>query len=146
MIAAHNLGTGAQASRVPHEAATQPNVLWALAISIVRKLLMPQPRVLNLGITRRSAFIPIPIFTGVIAHVLELLNVVSKGVTKVLRPVVAPTSVFVEFVANILRRGESIFHTFLWIFTTVGVVSAGLGKGEEQEEDQRGLHFGIVVR
>ena len=130
-----------KASQVPHEASTAPTVLSAQAIDTVSKSLM-LPSCYSLLGSHLSAFGPIPIFTGVFAHSLEFLNVVPTGVAIVLGPVIAPTSVLIEFVADIIRRGVGIIYTFIGIFATIGVVSAGLGKGKEEKEDEGGLHLG----
>lgn len=87
-----------------------------------------------------SAFGPVPIFTLSFAHLLEFLNIVPKRIAIVLGPVIAPTSILLKPVANDLGPGKFILLRCVGVFATVGVISAGLGKSEEEEEDERSLH------
>ena len=118
-------------SPISHEVPTAPTVLSAQAIDTVSNPSCRRRSTHSLD-HAFSAFGPIPIFVAV-AHFLELGNAVPSGVAIVLGPVIAPASILVELVADGLRHDVGIDYTFIGIFTTVGVVSAGAGKGEEEK-------------
>ena len=92
-----------------------------------------------------SAFSPIPIITVPFTRFLEMNNVILRRVAVVLGPVVAPTSFRIQLIADSSRYGELSLYSLIGVFATIGVVSAGLDKGDEEKEGEGGLHSGGLI-
>ena len=61
---------------------------------------------------------------------------------------VAPAGIFVELVADGHRGDIHLSYGFVGVFAAVGVVAAGVGEGEEEEEggeESGGLHGRLAV-
>jgi hypothetical protein len=76
----------------------------------------------------------------VIALLLELLDVVAGGITVVLGPMIAPTSVFSEFVTDV--RGDLVHfvNRLVWVLTPVRVVAAGIDDRDSEKESLEEMH------
>jgi hypothetical protein len=86
------------------------------------------------------AFSPVPVLALVLALLLELLDVVAKGITVVFGPVVTPTGVFSEVVTDVLGDFVHFLNRLVWVLTPVRVVTAGIDGRNSEKESLEEMH------